>query len=330
LCYYLTKTQIQFMKHTRYVWCSLLLTFFMFNLLHAQTRGEEIVEFEFDCPKIMHTVIGNILKDGAKMNDQRLDIGVGEEVELMIPTKFGVTNWEVIQGDGKLKNMNNANNTIVFEASLNSGKVVIRATPEIKCQDSPNPEITIAVFSPTLHYLHGCDLHTLAVCNSGMLLRHRLLPDNVSFHNIIIQEVDVKGVGKGTLFVLGGKSHIPAGVKNSWLGCKLPPPPSGIYQVFTNEGTDTETLDQAYMSLPCSFIDEAAAAPNPNGTLTFIIPALYAKHYDTSDSRYLPNTMVQSHELNPPNLTTSKGGHSYTANCTTPSTPTQLGDTECK
>ena len=49
LCYYLTKTQIQFMTHTRYVWYVLLFTIFLPNLLHAQVRGEEKVVFDFDC-----------------------------------------------------------------------------------------------------------------------------------------------------------------------------------------------------------------------------------------------------------------------------------------
>ena len=92
----------------------------------SQQRGEETIKFDFvDCPKVtVKNITGSTSTTLAK---NRTKIGVGEDVELTVSSDV---KWEIASGkqsDDNLdvKNAQKAN----FEASVNSGVVIIRATP---------------------------------------------------------------------------------------------------------------------------------------------------------------------------------------------------------
>lgn len=326
LLYFFTKlTQNLLMKRPVLKYClSMLFCCLMAQISFSQARGEDKITFNFDdCPEIKHKVIGNITEgNGTPFPDDRLILGVAEELEVWLDSKFGDVTWSITSGKGTIIKINS--NKAKFEADLDAGDVIIRATLTKSCSANPYVEITIKIVAPMLQYILGCNIHAANSFSAGMFLYHRLTPDFVSFHNISIQEVNSTGVGTNALKGLSGKIwHIPLNVPNPWLGAQE----SGatVFKVIGGEGSDLETLDKAYISLPGPFI-----IGTPLSTLTYTIAGLYAKYNDKTIVKPLLPTMVQEHELNAPMMKTSKGGNSYSANDTDPPTNTQILDNDCK
>ncbi len=295
-------------------------------LLPWLSWGQEKVDFEFECSGIEHTVKDNIKKDGVDMDNQRTTIGVAEKVTLKLADEYGKITWKIVKGDGTLTVINP--HKAEFEASLDGSEVIIRATPEHPCPDKPFLEIPFTVIEPTLNYVFKCGMHEKDVCSAGMLLDICLMPANVSFHNLVVREINVKGVGTLALKGLNNKLwHIPgspAPAFGAWLG---PLNTAGITEFYVNtgKGTQMEAVDQVYLKLPGSFITGVF------GTFYFDISSSYAKYNNTTIVKALPpSTVVQLHTLDAPKMTAEKGGNTYSAEVTSANTPTQFGDTECK
>jgi hypothetical protein len=270
----------------------------MSNGLHAQTRGDEIVEFEFDCGKIDPTILGNIFKDEEPFeNKKRKRIGVGEEIRLEFPEKWGKVTWEIMPSSlGVIVSTGSPTSSIVeFHAGLDAGKVTIRATPEETCKSKTYDEITYEIVAPQLNYIKYCDMHLENILDAGVYSRISLMPDDVSFHNISIIEHDCFPSLTGFLTTNQSLTTLSHNKIPEWNGYHEVFPLPAKAHIYTNEGTLMYGGDRVQLIYGN---EKTKLDTGQKGTLTWSITSDYAKHNQKSVTRTLtPSPVQQIHTI---------------------------------
>ena len=267
---------------------SLVLCFcFCLQVGFSQQRGEETIKFDFiDCPKVtVKNITGSTSTTLAK---NRTKIGVGEEVEFIASSDV---KWEIASGkqsDDNLdvKNARKAN----FEASVNSGVVIIRATPIGK--SCPAVDIPLTVIAPEeVSIVKKCGYHTKDEYEVGLVTEiNFLLPNTVSFGRLSVREESSIITATGALSDINNTFHNAA---TGWLP---------TFDVVDNQGTFILlSSDDAYWGL-----NPGQVPASTIGSYSTSIPWSYAKSNNKSLILQMSKKVLQEGILNGTTLISRK------------------------
>jgi hypothetical protein len=304
-------------KHKAYL-LGLLLSMNCVVAMAQERSVGDIVTFDFDkCPVLTHEVMPNAVTPHLN-NKARTTIGVGEKVKIISSKE--VVNWEIVSPlpcSGLI--IEKGKKECTYEASIDPcNEVIIRANFSGSC---PPQDKKFKVIAPTeIIFEKTCGYHTKNEFDVGLITHQvSLLPDNVSFAYLSIKELEAYARGTGVLTSATGQPH---GASGTWINCILYPS-LGISNVEAGKGTliDFKSIDDAAME-----INFGPKIPlSPIGTITFVIPWVYAKSSDTSNERQIQRVLQQG-ILNINSLDMRKSNQVHSAIVTDPGN----GRIDCK
>jgi hypothetical protein len=255
-----------------------------------ERRVGDIVTFEIGCPKIKHEVLPQAITPHLN-NMTRLDLGVCEKVKLWLEkgNKKVKGTWIIKQGAGILTPPSSPNDTEwIYEAPLDPGtiQVILEAQPETKtCV--PLTERFNIVAPTAIVFRKSCGYHTENQYDVGLLTKQvSLLPDHVSFAYLSIKELEAYAKGTGDL---SSSTGLPHGASGVWGNCVIIPIVN-IGKVEKDLGTliNMASRDDAWMEVTFQKIPL-----NPIGTVTYVIPWVYAKSTDLTQERRIQRVLQQ-------------------------------------